>query len=42
LLSLLSLRFQDVALTNPAASKKAVAHHGLAKQKNEDYQESEQ
>jgi hypothetical protein len=32
------LRFQDVVLVDPAASKEAVAHHGLAKQKKEDDQ----
>jgi hypothetical protein len=33
------LGFQYVALVDPAASKEAVAHHGLAKQKNDAYQD---
>jgi hypothetical protein len=32
------LRFQYVALVDPATSKEAVAHHILAKQKNDHYQ----
>jgi hypothetical protein len=33
------LRFQSIVLTDPAALKEAVAHHGLAKQKNDHYQD---
>jgi hypothetical protein len=33
------LGFQYVALVDPAAAKEAVAHHGLAKQKNDAYQD---
>jgi hypothetical protein len=33
------LRFQDIALIDPAALKEAVIHHGLAKQKHQDYQD---
>jgi hypothetical protein len=35
------LRFQDVALVDPAALKETVAHHGLAEQKNEDDQDGQ-
>jgi hypothetical protein len=33
------LRLQYVALVDPAAAKEAVAHHVLAKQKNDHYQQ---
>jgi hypothetical protein len=33
------LGFQYVALVDPATAKEAVAHHGLAKQKNDAYQD---
>jgi hypothetical protein len=35
------LGFQYVALVDPATSKEAVAHHILAKQKNDHYQKDQ-
>ena len=35
------LWLQYIALVDPAAAKKAVRHHGLAKQKYEAYQEGQ-
>jgi hypothetical protein len=36
------LGLQHVMLVDPAASKEAMAHHVLSKQKNDDYQEDQQ
>lgn len=36
------LWFQHVVLVDPAASKEAMAHHVLANQKNDDYQDDQQ